>query len=783
MRQHDLDALEFPALLERLSGFARSPAGVRACRALRPSTEPSEVERRLEETEECLRLLEREGTLPPTDVPDLESVLARASHGGFVLDGRSLVDVRKLLEITARLRSFLRARAPRDGVLVHRADRLHPLPELREVLERSLDEEGAVRDEASEELANIRSSLRSLRDEITRRLERLVHRASLSDVIAEPYVTIRNNRFVVPVRPHYAQKLQGIVQDRSASGETLFLEPLFAVELNNALLMGVREEERVVRKILADLSDLVRSRLPEIRESFEAAVEFDVLVARARFAERHRCTRPKLGASLSLRGARHPLLEDSRPVVPVDLLLPEGKRALVLTGPNTGGKTAALKTAGLASLMAQTGLLVPAEPGSEVPVWRGIFVDIGDEQSLERDLSTFSAHVANLRGIFDDLEPPALVLLDEPGVGTDPEEGAKLATALLETLVGRGACVLATTHHREVKVRALAREDWSVAAVEFDPRALVPRYRLVYGSPGESFGLLVAEKLGLPSEVVEAARRTSSGSEREVDAARARLEEFRRGYEARAADLRAREASLAEREEFLRRREAELADLLGELEKRKREVRQEERHRLAEFLGQLRAEARGLLEKIRTGEAGRAELERFVEKSRARIRRETEHEEARGPLPRPRLEKGMTVELLDGGFRGELVSVAGEKAWVRRGAMRIEVPLSRLRPSSGERKAPEAPVRTPPPDAPTEIMLVGLRAREAIERLETFLDRAALAGHDSVRVVHGVGSGALRRAIHAYLEASPYCGRYRPADASEGGPGVTVVEIGPVPPR
>jgi len=792
VRPHDLDALEYPRVLERLAALAQSDAGAAACRALRPQTDPTRVREALAQTWQLFRLRDGGAALPGTAVPDVAEHLKTAAHEGFVLDGTRLVHLRQVLTAGRELATFLRRHRDALPALARLSEQLAPPSEVEQVLARALDDDGVVRDEASEELAAVRARMREVRARLTRKLEALVQRHTMSEVVAEDYVTLRNNRFVIPVKSNFGQKLQGIVQDRSASGETLFLEPLFAVDLNNDLLLQAREEERIVRRILADLTAMVREHVGAIAATFDAVTAFDVLAAKAGFAARHRCTQPELSeGDIDLRRARHPiLLFNERPVVPIDIALPADKSALVITGPNTGGKTVALKTLGLLSLMAQSGLLLPVDEGSRLPCWTGVFADVGDEQNIQRNLSTFSAHIANLIDIERALEPPALVLLDEPGVGTDPEEGASLAIGLLQTLPSRRVRVVATTHYTPVKLYALTQDRCVVAAVDFDLATLAPRYRLLYHSLGESLALPIAEQLGLPARVLEAARAALSEQTRTVNAALARLEESRRGYEERRVDVESREAALAARER-------ESHTLLEELQAQKRERWRGEIEAARQFVRDLKSEGRGVLAELRAAErafgaaprrGAEAEasqaLESFVERAMEAVERRTAEsggatEMAESTEP---VHVGDQVEIAGGGFRGELLSISGDKAWIRRGSMRVEVRAAQLRriadaggPASETIGHALAGVREQP--ALPEITLIGLRAREALARLEEALDRAALAGYPSMRVVHGKGSGALRRAVQEYLQLSPYCSRYRDGAAEEGGSGVTIVDL------
>lgn len=777
MRARDLEALEFPRVLEELAAFARSPAGKQACRQLQPARDPEAAKAALRATAELAALTAEHGDLPVGEFPDVRASLLAAARPGWVLDGASLLAIRQVLDAAEEARRFLRQHTRPYPALRPWLDRMAPLVELRATLHRALDDTGGITDDASEELARVRAEIRHLRARLERRLQALLHEPHMQEFLADHFVTIRHNRYVLPIRSTHAARFEGVVQDRSASGETTFIEPLFAVEVNNRLMVAAKEEERLVRRILADLTDLVHSACVELEATFEALTELDRLAALVRYGRSYAGTVPELGCdSVDLRSVRHPLLlAQQRAVVPVDLYLPSGKNVLVITGPNTGGKTVALKTLGLLALMAQSGFLLPVAEGGRLPHFRAIFADIGDEQSLARNLSTFSAHVVNLVEILNDHTTPRLVLLDEPGVGTDPEEGAALAIGLLRTLSTPGTMLVVTSHYAPVKLFALSEERCLAAAVDFDLARLEPRYRLVYHSVGESLALPIAARLGMPESVLAAATEARSQQSRALAEALARLEETRRAYEQKLA--RAREA-----EERALRRQREVDRLLAELQEKKRQRWSAELQEAAQFLRDLRQRGEEVLARLERGEADRRVLRRVLDEEHRVI-----EAAARGlhkpPLEEQTLELGQWVEVVGQGVRGKLAKISGTRAWIERGSMRFEVPLERLRPA--------APVPPPPTrsatESPTssgrendefrEISLLGLRARDAIERLEQFLDRAMRAGATRVRVIHGIGSGALKRAVNEYLRESPYCVSFHEAGPQEGGAGVTVVEL------
>jgi DNA mismatch repair protein MutS2 len=776
MRPRDLAALEFDHVRDTLAQFACSSAAKEACRALTPSPDRATVEERLEATWQCFRLIEQHGNLPLLEFPDIRAALRTAAHEGFALDGRSLVDIRTVLETAQQTRAFLKKHTASYPALAQFQDRLVPLRDLEVTLARALDESGAITDDASDELAEVRRTLRHLRDKLTRRLDDLVSQPVMAEMISDRYVTIRNNRFVVPIRTAMAAQFGGVVQDRSGSGETAFIEPLFAVELNNRLLMAAKEEEALVRRILGDLTALVRDAHATIDATFSALVDIDALAARARLAQRYHCVQPQLDDDeLTVRQAQQPLLLFAgRDVVPIDLLLPRGKSVLVVSGPNTGGKTVALKTMGLMALMAQSGLLIPAAEGSRLPCFRGIYADVGDEQSIERNLSTFSAHVANLTEIIDRHESPALVLLDEPGVGTDPDDGAALGIGMIETLAASGVRLAVSTHYAPIKVFALSDDRCVTAAVEFDLESITARYRLIYHSIGESLALPIARRLGLPETVLRVAEAARTEQAKALGAAVSRLEESRRGYEERTAEADQRVRSTA-------RAQQEADQLLAELREKRRQRWSEELNDARAFVRNLREQGRELLAEIERGAADRRALNLWVQKQEATIGEKqaavSTPTPPDGPPPGPP-QIGDQVEIGETGMRGELLAVEGERAWMQRGSLRFEVPAAQLRRVEGRpRPAVEVRVPAPPEDAAQDVTLLGLRAKEAVEQLIDFLDRATRAGYPAVRIIHGVGTGALKRAVHEYLSSSPYCARFRSGGPHEGGAGVTIAEL------
>jgi len=522
------------------------------------------------------------------------------------------------------------------------------------------------------------------------------------------------------------------------------------------------------------LTSMVRGYLPEVRMRFEALVEIDALNARAIFAERFGCIEPEIiDDGIELADARHPLLMTSgREVVPIDVRIAAGQHGIVISGPNTGGKTVALKTVGLFALMAQAGILIPAREGSKLKVFRSVFADIGDEQSIEASLSSFAAHITNQSEIIRSLREPALVILDEPGGGTDPVEGAALAIGLMDYLGERDCLVAVATHSTAVKLHAYSRAGFEAAAVDFDAERLAPLYRLKPHTIGQSYGLAVARRLGLPSEIVAAAEAALPGGSAELAEALRRLEEERLRLHTHTERLRERELTLAERE----REAADAAD-------RARARAEAERDRLrsegAHAIEELRREGSAVLAELKAGAKGRRELGQTLAQAAAKIERIAPRvpartvSEAEAPL-----KVGDQVEL--GEIRGELLALDEDRAVVGRGGLRIEVSRDRLRrarPAPAPAREPRITVKASGGER-DELNLIGMRTGDALRKLEEFLDQAYLTNRAEVRIIHGIGSGALKKAIHDYLSSSPYCAAFRQAEPHQGGAGATVVQLG-----
>jgi DNA mismatch repair protein MutS2 len=529
MRERDLKALEFDKVVALVTGFAVSDPGRRRAGSVRPSPDPTEAAQRLRTTAELVGLRSRSGSVPIDDFIDQRELMLAVTPEDAVLGGEALLKIRDFVIAARTAEAFLRSRVealPHLGAIVRN---LVAPKELADALLRALAEDGGLLDDASPELKRLRTRMRDQRLDLETRLARSLNVAGMEPFVSDYIVTIRNRRFVLPLKLNYSERLAGIVQDRSVSGETLFVEPMWAVELNNRLMLTEREAAAEEYRLLMRLSAMVRGYADQLRLAFAALVELDALNARAIFAERFSCVEPIISEdAIAIAEARHPLLvATGRAVVPIDLHIGAGQHGIVISGPNTGGKTVALKTLGLFALMAQAGILIPAAPGSKLKIFRSIFADIGDEQSIAASLSSFAAHVVNMSEVVRSLEEPALVILDEPGGGTDPVEGAALAIGLMDYLAARDCIVAVATHSTAVKLHAYSRAGFDAAAVDFDAEHLAPLYRLKPHTIGQSYGLAVARRLGLPEEVVAAAEAALPAGSAELAEALQRLEQER----------------------------------------------------------------------------------------------------------------------------------------------------------------------------------------------------------------------------------------------------------------
>jgi DNA mismatch repair protein MutS2 len=744
--------LEFDKVLLEVSRLVKSEPGKEKVLSLKPSVDFDEVERSLSITDSFVKLL-KERSLPLESFPDLRPVLEKLSLEGYVLSVQELLSILKVLEQSRVLKKFFINLDERFSRLSFYGERLSGGGELLRRLRESIDESGEVLDSASPTLASIRRELFRVSERIREKLTSIVNRHE--DICPDRIVTEREGRYVILVKPHFKKRFQGIVHDRSSSGQTLYVEPLSVVELNNRLRELKKREEEEVRRILRELSALARESYRELESSFKALVDVDFRYGISLFSLKISGTYPEFKGSFYLKGASHPLLLLKKgEVVPVDLIV---ERGLVITGPNTGGKTVSLKTLGLISMMAQSGFLIPAQEGSSLFFVKKWFSDIGDEQSIEQSLSTFSSHAKRIGEILKAVDSNSLVLLDELGAGTDPVEGSSLAVAILKFLKEKGAKVVATTHFTPVKLFAYKDDYYQVASVLFDEETLKPLYRLAYGVVGKSYALVVAERYGIPKEVIEMAKSLMGTEERIAEEI---IEALEREYK-----------KLVEERRHLRELEEKLKEKERELLEKERKLKEEHSRKLKEFIQELEKKAEEALKE--------KELERAREKFRKVVVSVKNREKLLKEIkPKEPIKVGDTVKVLPSGRKGKVLELSGSRALVLIGPMKVWVNLSNLERTAQVKREEGAPVSAPRPRSFfPEIKLLGMRGEEAIRALERFLDEAAIVGVKEVRVVHGYGEGILKRLVREYLKESPYVKSFRPGAPNEGGDGVTVVEL------
>jgi DNA mismatch repair protein MutS2 len=795
--EHTLRVLEFDKVIERLARHTDFPVGRELALALKPSTQRDEVVRRQRITAEARRLREIQPRVGLGGVRDVRGPVDKAARGA-VLQPQELLDIASTLSAAGGLRSAIGRVADEVPLLAALAREFEPMPELVAEIDRSIDQRAEVTDAASPALAALRRNVRVSHDRLQTRLQEILRSPQYREAIQEPIVTLRDGRYVIPIKADQRGQVRGIVHDVSSSGATVFMEPLSIVELGNEWRELQLEEEREVQRVLRELSGMAGESAEAIADTVAGLAELDLALAKAHLAEEldawelpiagaEQRWLVEAGGELHLLNARHPLLHGE--VVPITVTAGGAYSALLITGPNTGGKTVALKTAGLLSLMALAGLPVPADAGSTVPVFASVYVDVGDEQSIEQSLSTFSSHMRNIIAILRSARRESLVLLDELAAGTDPVEGSALARAILSRLLEIGCLVVATTHHGELKAFAHTTPGITNASVEFDLETLRPTYHLTIGLPGGSNALTIAERLGLPREIIAAARGFVAPDAAQVESL---LSDIRRERDEAVVAREAQERATGEAEEA--RSLAE--DRLAEVETRLDEMVE---HTTAELERDAKAVRDLLVQAESDIERGRAR--RAAERLAKALERRKQIEEKRPPSrpkppkrapehagPRPEeIEAGDLVWIAGYDRYGEALSAPDERGEVEihlgplRGRVRLEQVERVQRPKHGEQPSTQPtgiagtqpPVETPPP----ELEVRGQTVDEALPTIDQYLDRAYLARLPWVRIIHGRGTGTLRRQVRDLLAKHPLVQSYETGKPAEGGEGVTVVHL------
>ena len=789
MNEKALRTLEYTKIIERLTELAGSSIGKELCRNLKPSSNLAEIEAAQKQTSDALSRIYQRGSISFSGVQDVRGSLKRLEIGGS-LSALELLRIAKLLETTSRVKSFGRLEnsdREKDS-LDDMFDGLQPLANLYNEIYRCILSEDEIADDASPALAKIRRSIRQTNDRVHTQLASLVNGSSRT-YLQDAVITMRNGRYCVPVKSEYKGQVPGMIHDQSSTGSTLFIEPMAIVKLNNELRELELQEQKAIEAVLAELSNMAAAENENIADNFRILTQLDFIFARAMLSKSYNGTEPIFNEKghINIKKGRHPLL-DKKSVVPIDIWLGKDFRLLVITGPNTGGKTVSLKTVGLFTLMGQAGLHIPAFDHSELSVFDEVFADIGDEQSIEQSLSTFSSHMTHTVSILKEATDRSLVLFDELGAGTDPTEGAALAIAILNELHSRGTCTMATTHYSELKVFALTTPGVENGCCEFSVETLRPTYRLLIGVPGKSNAFAISGKLGLPEHIIEDAR--------------SRISEQDESFEDLLSDLEHSRITIEKEQEELARYKAEAASLKAQLEKKQERLDSAKERILAEanekahtILREAKEYADETIKNFnKYGKAAGVSIS-DMERERTRLREKMNAAEKNMAKKTPAkvkkavdpkaLRVGDSVKVLSLNLKGTVSTLPDAKGnlFLQMGILRSQVNLRDIEPI-------DEPVITAPNFNRTgsgkikmaksssvgiELNLLGKTSDEAISELDKYLDDAYIAHLPSVRIVHGKGTGALRKAVHNYLRRCKIVAEYHLGEFGEGDAGVTIV--------
>lgn len=790
MNEKALKTLEYYKIIDMLEAFATSSIGKNKCRQLRPLDNLTEIETMQQETADALSRIYQKGSLSFSGVKDVRGSLKRLEVGSTLGIGE-LLAIRSLLENASRAKAYSRRETENEHTdsLDNMFELIEPLSPLATEIGRCILSEDEISDDASTGLRQVRRSMKLTNDKIHTQLSSFVSgnsRTYLQDAV----VTMRNGRYCIPVKAEYKSQVPGMIHDQSSTGSTIFVEPMTIVRLNNEMRELEIQEQKEIEMILSNLSQLAAENLDAIFDDVKLLSELDFIFARAQLAKFQNATEPRFNRDriIDIKKARHPLI-DKHKVVPIDIRIGETFDLLIVTGPNTGGKTVSLKTVGLLTLMGQSGLHIPAFDNSRLSVFREVYADIGDEQSIEQSLSTFSSHMTNVVRFMETADSDSLVLFDELGAGTDPTEGAALAIAILSTLHERGIRAMATTHYSELKVYALSTPGVENASCEFDVETLRPTYRLLIGVPGKSNAFAISQKLGLPLSIIERAKEQISQEDETFEDVLSNLEESRKTIESEREEL----ASYKEEIKTLKEQLEAKQDKLDQRKERIIAEANEEAHRILREAKDYADQTMRIFNK-----AGKDSMSaKDLEKHRSDLRKKMDKAGKKVALKTPQKQKstlrpqdlslGDSVKVMSLNVKGTVSSKPDSKGmlFVQMGILRSKVHISDLqlidepvitgpalsRTGAGKIKMNKsASVRT-------EINLLGKTVDEAVSELDKYLDDAYLAHLSSVRIVHGKGTGALRKGVHNYLKRLKYVQDFHLAEFGEGDAGVTIVEF------
>lgn len=789
MNKKGLKVLEYNKIIELLSSQAGSEMAKEKLKALTPSDNAAEIREYLAETTEAVSVIVRKGSLPVGQIYDIENAMHLARKGGS-LTMRQLLQVLYNLKVASNVVTFLKSDLPPLPIINGMAEVIVTFPRLAERIDRCILSEDEMADSASPELRNIRRDIVRQNDAIRNRLNSILNSSTSKTYLQDAIVTMRDGRYVVPVKAENRSKVPGIVHDQSGSGATLFIEPQVIVELNNKLRELELAEKAEIDRILAELSSNVAEHFHDIMNNQKLLIDLDVIFAKGKLSCMMKAEEPAIDEDgyLDLGAARHPLI-DPKKVVPINVSIGKVYDTLVITGPNTGGKTVTLKTIGLLAMMCQSGLHIPAAGTSRMPVYKDIFADIGDEQSIEQSLSTFSSHMRNTVELVEKAETGTLVLLDELGAGTDPTEGAALAIAILERLASQGAQTVATTHYNELKKYAISTPGVENASMEFNVETLSPTYRLSIGVPGKSNAFEISKKLGLPSEIIDRANDLLEKGDIEfedvlsaIEADKKRAEDERDEAMALAASMRKQQEELQRREKLLEKREREA---LQQAKEEARAIIKEAKDTASEVQKELRelSKVQSLGERNKRLEQGRRRLKETESKYQDGIVREVNE----NPVSIDDVQVGDKVRLLTLDQTGEVLTLPDEKGdlMVKVGIMKINVNISDLMMINEKKSGKSKKVgshygnlyRAKAMAVSTSVNVVGKNLEDATMEVEKYLDDAYMAGLKEVTVIHGRGQGILKEGLRQLFKRNKLVASFRKGSYNEGGEGVTIVKL------
>lgn len=786
IEQRALKTLEFHKVREQVAAFCTNSIGKQAIDELVPETDYDTVVELLEEMDEGLAILRVKGNVPLGGIFDVRPHARRSQIGGM-LSPMELMEIASTIRASRILRNFIEDIESENTIeiphFIERKEQMPVLTALQHEINDCIDDNGTVLDSASPALRSIRQSLRSEESKVRQKLESLTRGSNATKMLSDAIITIRNDRFVIPVKQEYRSHYGGIVHDQSASGQTLFIEPDAVIQANNEVQRLKVKEKAEIERILSELTLKVQEVGHEIFVLVQLLGELDVILAKGKYGQANKCTMPKMNKEgyTRLVRARHPLLSIDEAVANT-IEFGRDVTAIVITGPNTGGKTVTLKTVGLCTIMAQCGLPVPALDGSELAVFEQIFADIGDEQSIEQSLSTFSSHMVNIVDILSKFNEKSLILFDELGAGTDPQEGAALAIAILDETVDRGARVMATSHYPELKAYGYNRPSVVNASVEFDIETLSPTYRLLIGVPGRSNAFEISKRLGLNSNVIDHAKSFTGTDRHEVESMIASLEESRLRSEREADEAHL----LLEDAQKIR---AELEERLRIYDEKKENLEKKAKDKARKIVDDAKKEAEAIIAELRKMKENAAlsvkEHELIDAKKRldnaAPIDNNKVLQKAVSARERKQnLQVGDEVKVLSYGQKGTLLQKAGDEWVVQIGILKMKLPetdLEYVKPEKEQATRPMMNVKNRNSIVKLELDLRGERYEEALIRTEKYLDDALLANYPRVSIIHGKGTGALRQGIQNFLKNHKRVKSYRYGEAGEGGFGVTVVEL------